>query len=141
MASEDDVLEVWEYDANGTRFVRGATLSVTYWRDQHEICRNAGVEFSPPQADKLAVISAGVYEGEPIEGIRYPAPSHMTGWWFLTNQYKGDESTVNSVHLYHVTAARPDIARYVALPVGHVFRSSPPRVWFEENVANQPIPE
>jgi hypothetical protein len=27
----------------------------------------------------MVIISEGVYEGKPVEGIRYPSPDHMSG--------------------------------------------------------------
>jgi hypothetical protein len=42
-------------------------------------------------------------------------------------------------HLYHVTAARPDLAEYVALPYGFRFDLSQGQdVWFDPKVASQP---
>ncbi len=47
-------LDAWEYDATGSEFVPGATLTLTYWRDQHATCDRAGAEFVPPRPDQLA---------------------------------------------------------------------------------------
>jgi len=135
-----DLLEVWERKPDGSSFTPGAQMAVMYWRDQHTVCGGADTAFEPPQADKLAAISEGVLEGEAVEGVRYPAPPHMSGWWFLTSRYKDDHDIVRPVHLYHVTAARPDLARFLALPVGFVFRSDSSRVWYDRSVASQAIP-
>lgn len=38
---DDRMLQVWEYNAEGTEFIPGATLALTYWRDQHLVCENS----------------------------------------------------------------------------------------------------
>ena len=135
---DDRFLQVWEYNPEATDFVPGATLTLTYWRDQHEICEKLGARFSPPRPDKLAVISRGVLEGDPVQGVRYPSPDHMSGWWITTDRYDGNINTLKNEHLYHVTAARPDLARYIALPYGFRFDLSQGEdVWFDKDVANQ----
>lgn len=138
-AAGNDTLEVWEHAADASHFVPGAKLTLTYWRDQQSVCAKYGAAFMPPRPDKLAVVSAGVFEGDPVQGIRYPSPEHMSGWWFTTDRYDGNMKSLRTEHLYHVTAARPDLARYVALPYGFRFDLSKGEdVWFEEKIASQP---
>jgi hypothetical protein len=93
--------ELWEYKADVTGFVPGASFTLKCWRDQHEVCERYEAEFWPPQPDQLVVISDGV-------------------------------------RLYHLTAARPDLARYLALPFGFRFdQASGEDVWFDEQVARE----
>jgi hypothetical protein len=131
-----NVLETWEYDAPATEFVKGASLTLRYWKDQHAICKEYGADFQPPRPDKLTVISKGVLEGLPVQGVRYPSPDHMSGWWITTDQYDGNIDSLKHEHTYHVTATRPDLAKYLALPPGFRFDlSSFEDVWFDEKVA------
>jgi hypothetical protein len=133
-----DWLDVWEYNPGATDSVRGATLTLRYWRDQHDVCARFGCEFVPPRPDKLVVLSAGVMEGEPVQGVRYPSPEHMSGWWVTTNRYDGDVGSLRREHLYHLTAARPDLAQYLALPHGFRFDlASREDVWLDARVAEQ----
>jgi hypothetical protein len=132
-----NVLETWEYKADASDFVKGANLTLRYWRDQHVICKLHGTEFKPPRPDKLTVISDGVLEGAPVEGVRYPSPDHMSGWWITTDQYNGDIKTLKHQHTYHVTAARPELIKYLALPDGFRFNlSATEDVWLDEKVAS-----
>ena len=136
---DDRMLQVWEYNAEGTEFIPGATLALTYWRDQHLVCEKFGAAFSAPQADQLAVISEGVLEGDSVQGVRYPSPGHMSGWWITSDRYDGDIRSLKHEHLYHVTAARPELVQYLALPYGFRFDLSQREdVWFEESVAKEP---
>lgn len=135
-AAGKDRLETWEYNAPATDLVRGVSLTLRYWKDQHSICNQYGADFDPPRADKLSVVSKGVLEGLPVQGVRYPSPDHMSGWWITTDQYDGDINSLMNEHNYHLTAARPDLAKYLALPPGFRFDlSSFEDIWFEEEVA------
>jgi hypothetical protein len=115
------------------------TLAVTYWRDQHRTCERLRTEFQPPHPDRLVVISAGVLEGDrDVQGIRYPSPEHMSGWWLTTSRFDGNTKSLETTHAYHVTAARPDLAHLIALPYGFRFDLSQAEdVWFDEKVATE----
>lgn len=131
-AADDGLLEAWEYTADATEFVPGATLTLGYWRDQHEVCDRYAAEFAPPRPDRLVVISDGVLEGDAVQGVRYPSPEHMSGWWVTTDRYNGDAKSLRREHLYHLTASRADLARYVALPFGFRFDLAHHEdVWFD----------
>jgi len=131
----ENKLEIWEYNSSATEFIKGATLTLQYWKDQHSICKAYAARFEPPRPDQLSVISQGVLEGLPVQGVRYPSPAHMSGWWITTDQYDGDIKTLKHEHTYHLTDARPDLAKYLALPPGFRFDlSSFEDVWFEEEV-------
>lgn len=137
----DDYLEAWEHKVDATEFVPGVTLTVTYWRDQHRVCELHRARFEPPRPDRLVVISAGVLEGDKdVQGIRYPSPEHMSGWWLTTSRFDGNTTSLKTIHAYHVTAARPDIAPLIALPYGFRFDLSQGEdVWFDENVAAETL--
>ena len=129
-------LEIWEYNSSATEFVKGATLTLQYWKAQHSICESYAARFEPPRPDQLSVISQGVLEGLPVQGIRYASPDHMSGWWITTDQYDGNINSLKHEHTYHLTHARPDLAKYIALPNGFRFDlSSFEDVWFDEEAA------
>jgi hypothetical protein len=134
-ALNPDALEVWEYNADATAFVKGVSLTLTYWRDQNAVCRKYQADFRPPRPDQLTVISTGVLEGQPVQGVRYGSPEHMSGWWITTDLYNGDASTLRHEHTHHLTAARPDLARYMALPIGFRYDlANHEDVWFDSTV-------
>jgi hypothetical protein len=138
VAMESGDLEVWEYNSSATEFVPGATLTLTYWREQHDLCRRVDAEFSPPRPDTLVVVSPAVLEGAPVQGVRYPSPTDMSGWWITADDYTGDVKMLKTEHLYHVTDLRPDLVRYLALPYGFRFDlSNYEDVWLDRKVAEQ----
>ena len=133
----DAHVNVWEYDRDATEFVPGADLAIGYWLDQHAVCEQYGADFVPPRPDQLAAIDEGVFQGLPVQGVRYPSPEHMSGWWITTDAYGGVES-LKTHHMYHVTARRPDIAKYVALPFGFALdlrELEREHVWYDPEVA------
>lgn len=117
-SSADGFLDLWEVDPTTLEYVPGVTHAITFWRAQQRLCREAGAAFDPPFMARLGVISDGVYEGLLVEGMRYPSPEHMSGWWFVADQYDGNIDSMRPVHLHHITAARPELAQYLALPTG-----------------------
>ncbi|MGO4389675.1 hypothetical protein AB4Y85_19325 [Microvirga sp. 2YAF29] len=132
---ENQYMSFWEYNPQATEFIYGIERTLTYWRSQHEICSQAGAAFAPPRADQMIVISDGVYDGDDVEGVRYPSPEHMSGWWFTADRYNDDISTLQTVHAHHISAARPDLAKFFALPYGFRFFSGQDAVWFDKEVA------
>lgn len=134
----DGALEAWEYGGAGDDFVPGVTRALIYWRDQQDMCARFDAPFTPPRLDQMAAVSAGVVKGAPVEGVRYPSPAHMSGWWLTTDRYDGNVKSLRVEHLYHVTAARPELARYLALPYGFRFALTDREyVWFDEGVADE----
>lgn len=132
-------LDVWEYNAEGTEFIPEGNLALSYWRDQQEICGMYGAAFDPPNPERLTAISAGVMEpGRPVQAVRYPWAEPMSGWLVVTDIYDGKIESLTNHHTYHLSAARPDLAKYLALPYGSRFDLvGGGRVWFDPEVADQ----
>lgn len=136
--AEDGILNTYELDDEWQDSVPGATRTLTYWRDQKATCEAVGFDFNPPLANTKAAISVGVIEGDPIEAVRYPAPPHMSGWYLTTARYDGNAESLKVVHLYHVTGARPDLLKYLALPPGAYFDfSKSQEIGFSQDVASE----
>lgn len=106
--------------------------------NQKACCEHYNAEFTPPEQNQLVAISEGVLEGShEIEGVRYPSPDHMSGWWLTTDLYNGDVNSLKTVHFSHVAEARPEIAQYMALPFGYrfVLGGQNEHVWFDREAA------
>ena len=125
-----------EKTSDGSEFVSWIRNAPSYWHAQHEACDRARSPFAPPRLDQLVAISEGVLSSEPVEGVRYNAPDHMTGWYLTTDKYDGDVSTLVLEHVVHVTHARPDLAPLIALAPGFRFWSGPPaEAWYDPKAA------
>jgi hypothetical protein len=132
-------LGIHELPAELGAYVPGAELTLTYWRTQQAICRRHQAPFTPPRPDQLAAISSGVLEGGRVDAVRYRAPPHMSGWYVWTPEWNNDVQSMRVEHLHHLTARRPDLAGYLALPPGfRVHGGSLPAVEFDEAVAAAP---
>jgi hypothetical protein len=129
-------LALWEVDSGGDEFVAGVERTLTLWRDQNRVCAAVGAEFDPPLYDRMAIVSDGVLDGDPAEGVRYPSPDHMSGWWLTTDRFNGDPGTLGGEHVHRVCSARPDLGDYLALPPGWRFDTRSGSAWFDQVVAD-----
>jgi len=134
------VLEVWEYNDEATEFIVGANLTLKYFSEQSGICKKYKSIFSPPRPDKKVAISDGVLEGDAVEGVRYHAPNHMSGWYITTDKYNGDFKTLEVINAYQLTSVRPDLAAFLALTQGFRFCKDKysSSAWFDKEAYAQP---
>jgi hypothetical protein len=126
----------WEYAPDGAEYVAGVSNTLRYWKDQHSVCGRASSLFCPPNAGQMVAISDGVFEGGDVQGVRYPSPAHMSGWWITTDRYDGNVSSLKTVHAYHLTATRPDLTQFLALAFGYRFYSDNGEVRFDSKILN-----
>lgn len=137
----DGRLDVWEYDPELKEFLHGGSLALRYWRDQQSTCEKFKAVFDPPNPGKLTAVSTGVLEGRPVQAVRYNLGDPMSGWLIVTDQYDGDIKNLTNHHTYHVTATRPDLAKYLALPCGFRFdQTSGEKAWFDPEAAAMQVP-
>lgn len=136
-AKSPELLSASEPNAENTEFVAGANLALSYWRDQHRVCQEQDAAFDPPLPLSGIACSDGVLESRlPVGGTRYRYSGKMSGWFLSTDLYDDTNETVKVHHAYHVTAARPELARYLALPPGYRFdHGANARVWFDPELA------
>jgi hypothetical protein len=129
-------LDVWERAYEPDADTPGASRSMRIWREQHRICEQHGVPFTPVRLSDRIAISPGVLQSGALEGVRYNLGTESSGWIVTTKGYDGDVHSMLVEHLYHVTAARPEIVAYLALPRGFRFTvgSDESHAWFDPSV-------
>jgi hypothetical protein len=113
-----------------------ADAAVSILLEQETLCADYGAEVHPPSPEQLVVVSEGVIDGDDSQGVRYPSPAHMSGWWITTDRYSGDTNDLRTLHVSHVVEARPDIARMLALPNGWRFNEVTGKVYFDTKINN-----
>ena len=133
LRERDNFLELDELSADGERFVKGCAFSEKLISAQLLVCEKLCADPHYARTDQMVAVSDEVLSGgTPIEGVRYPSPDHMSGWWITTDSYNGDTSTLKTVHMGHIIAARNDVPAFLALPFGYRFRmDSETNVWFD----------
>lgn len=121
VTADETFFEIWEAEQSGKGYHSGVDYATYIVHEQEDEClmHNATPIF--PTFSQNIVISKGVYEGLPIEGVRYSSPKHMTGWWLITDEYDDNVNSLLNVHYFHVAFKRPDILKYLALPFGFRF--------------------
>jgi hypothetical protein len=136
---ESGYLDAWEFNQECSEYILGVTLSVSYMKAQGDLCHKHDAEFLVPFSHDYAIVSDGVLEGAPVEGARHPSLEGLSGWWFTTELFNGDIHTLRREHLYHITAKRPELAGYLALPPGYWFLSGQDgdNVSFDPSIAAQ----
>lgn len=134
---DDNTLQVTEYNHDTDGYIGGASFAMSLWDAQEEMTASNGAQCMRPSALQLVVISDGVIDGEPVQGVRYHSPDHMSGWWLTSAKYSGDHRTLRKEHCIHLIASRKDLGAYLALPNGYRFDSGSGRVWYDEEAANQ----
>lgn len=104
-----------------------------------DICNSNKVDPVPVLDSQLIIVSDGVFEGDLVEGVRYPSPEYMSGWWLTTEKYNGDVTTLRTEHFFHLLEKRPDLIKYLVLPYGFRFfeegyKKNKEQIWFDEKI-------
>lgn len=127
---------IYEVTNSGNDFIEGVELAIEIIDAQMLQCDNFKVRPLFPTFSQMIVISKGVLDGCDVNAVRYPSPSHMTGWWLTTDLYDGNVNSLETIHYFHVVFKRPDVVKYMALPFGFRFFSGEEggEQWFDADV-------
>lgn len=111
------------------------TLTITFFSEQFALCEKYNLVPEIPLLAQKVAISKEIYNGSDVNGVRYEAPQHMTGWYLTSNNFNGDIKTLLTDHLYHLIIHRKDLIKFLALPVGYRFYIDEKRsdVWKDED--------
>jgi|GEM_PF-3278019 len=89
---------------------------------QRRVCAHWGAPFERPNADSLVSISALVLQGHmPVAGVRYRMTGKMSGWIIYASDIHEEVDDLTYEHVVHLATMRPDLLRYMGLPVGWRF--------------------
>ena len=138
----DGSISIAELVPESMTFEDGLSRAVACRRAQEEQCAKAGVTFSPPCIEQLVAVSPELLaDNGLVQGVRYPSPEHMSGWWLVDEAFDGSAASMKPIHLGHVAARRPDVLPFLALPFGYRFSviGHEVDIWYDEVVAKDPI--
>ncbi|MDM5450969.1 immunity protein Imm33 domain-containing protein [Peribacillus simplex] len=133
-------LEVWEYDLNATKFIKGADLALRYWEEQLYICEELDADFEPPTADKTVMLSKNILEEDGIiQGVRYFGEAQSSGWLLYRDEEDLDEEkerNLITLRLHELTAKKSDLVCFFGLPSGYRFiiEDDGYDAWCDENI-------
>ena len=136
---ETGLMEIWEAAPNGEGFQLGCDHLIKLSQHQTNFCKSYNVEPLFPGFGQKVVYSKGIYEGLPIEAVRYPSPNHMTGWYLTTEMYDNNTENLMLDHFFHFAFGRPELLGLLSLPSGFRFFYSKEEseVWFDQAVLEE----
>ena len=139
VVTKNDQFTLFEANQVGSEYVPGIEYALKVSKAQEDMCAQFDTSASFVTFGQLVVISNGVYEGLPLQGVRYNSPSHMSGWWLTTDLYDGNVKSLSNVHYYHLAFSRPDLLKYLALPFGFRFFHSAngSDIWYDPKIGNK----
>lgn len=131
---QDSYLEIYERHPITHEIVPGCEYSIEIMNNQIVVCDNHSSKYLFTKVNQNIVISDGVLEGEPVEGVRYEAPDHMSGWYLTTDLYNDDINTLKQIGLPDLALKRPELVKFLALDYGFRFVTDTKNeeVWFDE---------
>lgn len=115
---------------NAERFIKSLKRQI----NMHELCKKLNVACQMPSDETLVAVSEGVFEGDLVQGVRYKMEAHMSGWIITSDRYNGDVSTLRTEHMKHIFEHRPDLVKYLCLPIGWRFDTSRDDFWFDQEI-------
>lgn len=102
-------------------FGPGLDLCITLNKSQIKLCEENGLNPSIPKLAQKIAVSKDIFNGSEVNGVRYDAPEHMSGWYLTSNSYNGDVNTLLVDSLFYLIKVRPDLVKFLALPSGYRF--------------------
>ncbi len=137
--NDGDHLNVFEYDPTLQDLIVGVDFTITLFNVHKALCKQLDIDAYPPLFVQKIVISQGVLEGYPVQGIRYPSPDHMSGWWLTTDLFDGNVNTLMTIPLHEFIPKRLDLLKYLILPYKFRFETFSNRneqIWFDEEISS-----
>ena len=65
----------------------------------------------------MAVSDGALASGRPVFGTRYEGSARISGWYVTEPGFAGSVTDLRHHHAYHLVASRPELERYLGLPV------------------------
>ena len=127
-------LEAWDLDPHTTsEFSPGADMTVRFLAQQFEVCLRLGVPHVPTPANTLFSHEGKALSGQHVAFLRRaPSNGRHSGWFIHGSAGTQQETQLVTDHVGHLSEERPDLVRYLGLPVGaHVDLQSGERIAFK----------
>ena len=133
---QNEYLEIYERHPVTQELVEGCEYSLEIMNNQINVCDKYFSKYLFTRVNQNISISDGVLEGIVVEGVRYEAPDHMSGWYLTTELYNDDINSLKQIGLPDLARRRPELIKYLALDSGFRFFSDSKNdeVWFDEEV-------
>jgi hypothetical protein len=114
------------------------SLWKTYLLQQRELCKRIGVTHVPTEPFQILGLADDMSQ-IPFNGLRHPVEGRTAGWYIWTGEYNEADNFFKPVHAFHLLDAKPEIIKYLGLPVGYRFmidNNGYEDVWHDETLLN-----
>ena len=114
------------------------TLWEAYLLQQKELCERLNVEHVPTEPFQIIGLADDAHL-TPINGLRHSVEGQMAGWYVWTGDYKEIADFFKPIHAYHILGTKPEIIKYLGLPVGYRFlidNDGYEDVWYDKTLLN-----
>jgi len=130
-----DIYELKNVLGGKNIYKEGIDIATKIYRIQSSLI-NEGISPLIPKFSQKIALTKDIYDGSEVNGVRYSAPSHMTGWYLTSNSYKGDVNTLIVEYLYFIIDKRFDIIKFLSLPIGYRFYrdNQEESFWLDEQI-------
>lgn len=111
-------------------------------KEQKEICKKYNLEWNSVNENSMLAINDSLCLNiEPINGLRHNRNGNIEGWYIWSGDEipHDEENFFKPIHIYHLIDSKPEILKYLGLPVGYRFQIDSKKyedIWFDEKVAN-----
>jgi len=103
--------------------------------DQHRVCDRYGIAFCAAAPSFMVAISSNAQSGlQPLNGLRHPVESDMTGWWLWAGEEWSEAPEFwLTLHVEHLAEWLPAVLPYLGLPPGwrFIIADSHEDVWYD----------
>ncbi len=119
----DSSIDVKEADpSNPKEFRDGFSFAFNLMKDQIALCELNNIAYTPAQGDELCAIFPDVITKDNIVyGLRWSKEKNMSGFLFWTDNSPQDMSKVSIYHIYDLPKIKPELLRFLGIPVGYRF--------------------
>lgn len=115
-------------------------MAIDFYLEQKATCERFSVEFMSSPLDSIAGVSKDYRQNVvPVNGMRCLPGEGENGWYiWMGEDLRQDDDFFQPVHVSHILAARPEIAKFLGLPPGWRFllAGEYEDVWFDASLLN-----
>ena len=108
--------------------------------EQKEICERNDLAWVSVNPNSMVAINDSLFTtSQPINGLRHPKEGNIEGWYMWSGEDipQDRDDFFHPIHIYHLINQRPQILKYLGLPIGYRFQIDDfgyEDIWYDSSV-------